>query len=484
MADLLITGRLAEEEVREVARTIGADVLVLPVDVARFMRVQMVLDSLRKMGKKIQEYDRVIFPGEVDFDVSRVEAEFGVPCFRGPAYVRDLRTSLSKGLSRTTPSEKPEQGMEGYKRVFLESERKPAKFMIGGLKIGGFQPRIVAEIVDAVRMEDDEVVEKARYYINSGADIIDIGCVASDEDPARVFELVKLLKKTIRAPISVDSLSPAEINEGIRAGADLVLSLTSENIKEVERWPTVAYVVVPDAEENIFGVVREAERRGFKKIIADPVLSPPFSLAAAVSRYHDFRKVYHSMPLLMGGGNLTELIDADSIGINGVISALAIELGVSLLLSTENSEKTRNAIRELRRGVEMCFLAKSIGGPPKDLGINLLLAKSKRPGEVFRGRARRIIPVGEAEGIDMDRAGYFRIFVDFDKSQIIAAHFKQGCDYVFEGASAESICKEIIKRRLVSNLQHAAYLGRELQKAEVSLHLKRSYIQDEDFPEL
>ncbi|MDM7911512.1 MAG: DUF4346 domain-containing protein [Methanotrichaceae archaeon] len=34
-------------------------------------------------------------------------------------------------------------------------------------------------------------------------------------------------------------------------------------------------------------------------------------------------------------------------------------------------------------------------------------------------------------------------------------------------------------RGLVSRLDHAGYLGRELEKAEAALHLGRRYIQDE-----
>jgi dihydropteroate synthase len=33
--------------------------------------------------------------------------------------------------------------------------------------------------------------------------------------------------------------------------------------------------------------------------------------------------------------------------------------------------------------------------------------------------------------------------------------------------------------QLVSRLDHAGYLGRELQKAEMALHLEKNYVQDE-----
>jgi dihydropteroate synthase len=36
----------------------------------------------------------------------------------------------------------------------------------------------------------------------------------------------------------------------------------------------------------------------------------------------------------------------------------------------------------------------------------------------------------------------------------------------------------IIKKGLVSRVEHAAYLGAELQKAEISLKLGKNYLQD------
>jgi dihydropteroate synthase-like protein len=185
---------------------------------------------------------------------------------------------------------------------------------------------------------------------------------------------------------------------------------------------------------------------------------------------------------MMGVGNVVELMDIDSIGINGLLAAVAVELDVSLILTTENSQKTRNSVKELKRAIEMNFLAKTKGSLPKDLGFNLLLAKAKGKGVIFNLPSTRVIPVPETvPKFKKDSKGYFNIFVDFEKDQIVAAHFKDKYDYVFEGANAESVSKKIIEKGLVSNLEHAAYLGRELQKAEMYLKMKRGYIQDEDF---
>jgi dihydropteroate synthase len=47
------------------------------------------------------------------------------------------------------------------------------------------------------------------------------------------------------------------------------------------------------------------------------------------------------------------------------------------------------------------------------------------------------------------------------------------------GISAKDILNTLIDFGLVTRLDHAGYLGRELEKAEIALRLKRSYSQDE-----
>jgi dihydropteroate synthase-like protein len=177
-------------------------------------------------------------------------------------------------------------------------------------------------------------------------------------------------------------------------------------------------------------------------------------------------------------------MDIDSIGINGLLAALATELNVSLVLITENSNKTRNSVKEMRRALDLCFLAKSKGALPKDLGINLLLAKSKTGGELLDLTKGNVITVSEDRGFISDPKGHFKISVDFRENTILAAHYNKtgaGCDTVFKGKTAEAISKKIIKSGLVSSLEHASYLGRELQRAETYLKLKKSFIQDEEF---
>ncbi|OLN30115.1 DUF4346 domain-containing protein [Desulfosporosinus metallidurans] len=80
-----------------------------------------------------------------------------------------------------------------------------------------------------------------------------------------------------------------------------------------------------------------------------------------------------------------------------------------------------------------------------------------------------------------DPEGFFLLLLDRDAKSIICEHYvEEGViNEVIKGVSAEDITNTVIKRGLLSRLDHAAYLGRELAKAETALNLGIPYTQDE-----
>jgi thymidylate synthase len=78
-----------------------------------------------------------------------------------------------------------------------------------------------------------------------------------------------------------------------------------------------------------------------------------------------------------------------------------------------------------------------------------------------------------------DQAGYFRILTD--EKEIIAQHFLNDgrpSKYEFRGTEATSIYRRIFNENLVSRIDHAAYLGRELTRAEDCLKNNKTYDQE------
>ena len=81
-----------------------------------------------------------------------------------------------------------------------------------------------------------------------------------------------------------------------------------------------------------------------------------------------------------------------------------------------------------------------------------------------------------------DPAGFFLIHPDFEKGGIVAEHFDNEKKplRVITGKSAESIYHLIARMGLVTRHDHAAYLGRELAKAEQALRNNMEFEQDRD----
>lgn len=78
-----------------------------------------------------------------------------------------------------------------------------------------------------------------------------------------------------------------------------------------------------------------------------------------------------------------------------------------------------------------------------------------------------------------DEAGYFRI--EIQGEELVAKHYLNDgrqTAFEFKGKSAGAIYKKIINENLVSRLDHAAYLGQELSRAEACLKGKKEYIQE------
>lgn len=79
-----------------------------------------------------------------------------------------------------------------------------------------------------------------------------------------------------------------------------------------------------------------------------------------------------------------------------------------------------------------------------------------------------------------DPAGYFVLYVDRTHGRLSLEHFGNNgvLDAVIEGRAAAELYTPAIEKGLVSQLDHAAYLGRELARAETALLTGAEYIQD------
>ncbi|HJJ28449.1 MAG TPA: DUF4346 domain-containing protein, partial [Methanocorpusculum sp.] len=173
--------------------------------------------------------------------------------------------------------------------------------------------------------------------------------------------------------------------------------------------------------------------------------------------------------------NVIELMDADSPGICAMLAAAAAETGCAALLISEHSDKTRGCTAEMRRAVSMMTLSR--GRPyPKDTAINGLILKEKR---MRREPALVYDEIREAasasDKLAYDPKGNFRIGIE--DGWIVAVRHKKA----IRGKNWYNVFSAILEEDGVSLLDHAAYLGKELYKAELAIRFGRSFEQDGEF---
>ena len=87
---------------------------------------------------------------------------------------------------------------------------------------------------------------------------------------------------------------------------------------------------------------------------------------------------------------------------------------------------------------------------------------------------------------EADPKGFFLIHIA--EGKILVEHYENvykgkvlatgKADFVFEGTKPENIYRTLIQHGFVSRLDHAAYLGKELQRAEHCLKTGEKYVQE------
>ena len=104
--------------------------------------------------------------------------------------------------------------------------------------------QIFAEITDATKLTTEEILERAKEFERSGADVIDLGCLPDTEFPHLEASIAKLKKHGFK--VSVDSLNPAGIGKRSYCQADYLLSLVPENLWIAEKYRKSIPIIIPD----------------------------------------------------------------------------------------------------------------------------------------------------------------------------------------------------------------------------------------------
>ena len=506
---LLITGQLASRAVRaeaeRVERELGyrVDVLVLGVKVASLMTIGRLKEALKSYSGLLKSYDLVILPGYTYGDASELADFYGIPFVKGTKHIRDLvlalRTLGPHGLSPDKPADLLLREALDPKIRLAEVERAVKDFIrIGEVKLPIRPPpmRLASEVYYGPGMALEGLLEECRLRAEAGANLV---CVGLRDPSSTSLEELRTVLRALRdelGTLAVDDPVPSHVRTALEQGADLILSVSVENVDAVTRHlrPEAAYVLVappglsPDEKlRALRHMLEKLEVRGAEKLILDPLLESPIEAGffRSLMAYGLVARELPGRPLMMGFCNVLELVDADSPGLNALLACLAAELGVSLVLTTEESPKTYRSTSEASMALKMASLALWEHRTPKDLGLDLLVLKDKVDRtvqfgpELLEGAAEVSCGPVEKPAYKPDPVGFFRITVDRSSGSITALYEGRKGKILLRGADAASIIRCVLDMGLASTPEHVAYLARELTKAEVALRVGKSYVQDE-----
>ncbi|MGL4421733.1 MAG: DUF6513 domain-containing protein, partial [Gemmataceae bacterium] len=415
-----MTGKLAEPALRKVLAELTsklgfhADVAVLPITVAALLTT----DWVRKKLTIPSGIERIILPGFCAGELQLLQSQTEIPIERGPKDLRDLPDYFGQRLG--PPSD------YGFHTI-----------------------EILAEINHAPRLTPVQLDSLAEHYRKSGAEIIDLGC-----NPGEQWHGIGDAVRRLRASghrVSVDSFHPVEVTDALAAGAEMVLSVNSTNREAALRWhrdyPHVVVIAIPDTPTDLDSL------RQTHAVLADagvphrldPILEPiGHGFAESLARYYQIRKEFPNIPMLMGVGNLTELTDVDSAGVNVMLAGFCEELKIGSVLTTEVANPCRSAVREFALARRLVAYAVRERILPKRLepGLNMW-------------RDRKVQELGEEVLLQLSQGitdRNYRIFVERG-----AIHIMNSRGYV-SGTDPYTLFEEFIQKDPQLDHSHAFYL--------------------------
>jgi len=139
---------------------------------------------------------------------------------------------------------------------------------------------------------------------------------------------------------------------------------------------------------------------------------------------------------------------------------------------------------EVRAFLNQVELVSFIGEQDEEILIERIGTVSERnPGtyaQAFVETPVKRIQAMDPTRLTLDKAGYFVIYPERRTKKLVVEHYtNQGVlDCMMEGNSTGALYTEAIERNLVTRLDHASYLGRELGRAEQSLLQGTPFVQD------
>jgi dihydropteroate synthase-like protein len=335
----------------------------------------------------------------------------------------------------------------------------------GGVRdLSGYDMQIFAEIVDAPHISVDQILKRAEEHRRDGADVIDIGCLPSTPFPHLEESVQALVSAGYQ--VSVDSVEPEELRRGGRAGAHYLLSLKASTLHIADEVASTP-ILIPESAGDIDSLYRAMEVLAAKsrRHIVDSILDPiHFGFTESIVRYYALRQRYPDAEMMMGIGNLTELTEADTTGLNALLLGVMSELRITHLLTTQVSPHASTCVREIDCGRRIMHAAREDNSLPKGYDGGLIIGHERKPFPYSTEEIREMAA--------MIRDPSYRVQVSVDGIHVYNRDERVLGNDPFKLFPNLSL--------LQTDAPHAFYIGVELARAQIAWQLGKRYTQDEE----
>jgi len=431
-----VTGRLAQVAVRDIVRPLAEQHLfsytigVMPITVAALMTPRW----LRRHLDVPPQTTHVILPGYCESGFKEIDEMYEIPVVLGPKDCRDLAELF------------------GQDRAEMD--------------LNQYSIEIIAEINHASRLPIETVKAEAKRLVDQGANVIDFGCDPASPCANIADYINALIDQGYR--VSIDSFDIQEVAAAAKCGAELVLSVNSTNRNAAADWGCEV-VAIPDSptdEKSFFETLEFLDQKSVPFRL-DPILEPiGTGFALSLVRYAETRRRSPDRPMMMGIGNLTELTDVDSAGLNFLLLAVCQELGIDSVLTTQVANWARSSVRECDIARRLTHRSQLQGIPPKRFSEQLIMLRDAK----LRSHSEEALD----SLVESIRDKNYRIFAQDDAIHLISAGLH------LSGRDPFRLFEQLMVKEQSRNVDpdHAFYLGFEMAKASIALLLGKQYEQD------
>ncbi len=429
---LFLTGKLAAPRLKRLLESLQPpqpwEVRNIGISVAALMTTDMVK---RRLVGKLEGVAGIVLPGLCGGDIDALAKDLGVPVQRGPAEMHDL----------------------------------PAFLQLGGKvkdDLAQHDILIFAEVTEAPRLGIEQILEQAERYRTDGADVIDIGFLPGQTFP-HLEETIQALKEKGHK-VSADTGEAKDLIRAGQAGADYLLSLRYSTLWVSQEVDSIAILIPEKAGDmkSLYKAIEQMAKQG-KTFYADSILDPlPFGMVESIVRYRNLRKKYPEVPIMIGTGNVTELLEADTSGVNAILFGMAVELNAGAVLTTEVSSHASTVVHESDVARRVMYAARRDKSLAKGYSSDLCISHQKKPHQ------ETMQDIKDLAKAVTDPS--YRIMVS---EEGIHAFNRDGHTIDIDPMAIFTELKEIH-----NDPPHAFYMGMELARAQIAWQLGRSYGQD------